>query len=221
MYPIVYESDFDQERNRLTTFFRIIVSIPWIIVGYIYGIAAVVTVIVAWFAVVILGRYPEGLYNLNAGFLRYGARLNGFLYLLTDEFPPFGLSEDDSYPVRLHVAPAAESQSRLKAFFRIILALPLLVLAYAINFLHIGAVLASWLTIVFRGYQPAGVHNALLFTNAWQARLGGYVSLLTDTYPPVGDERAQPGDIHLQAGTPASPAVGGATTTPEDPGQHL
>lgn len=219
MYPIVYESDFDQERNRLTTFFRIIVAIPWIIVGYVYAIAATVTVIIAWFAVVILGRYPEGLYKLNSGFVRYGARLSGFLYLLTDEYPPFGLSEDDSYPVRLRVAPAQERQSRAKAFFRIILAIPLVFLSYAINFVHTGAALVAWMTIVFRGYQPAGVHNALLFTNAWQARVGGYLSLLTDVYPPVGDERAQPGDIHLEAGA-AAPAVGGAAA-PADPGQQV
>ncbi len=219
MYPITYEADFDQERNRLTTFFRLIVAIPWIIVGYIYAIAATVTVIIAWFAVVILGRYPDGLYNFNSGMLRFSSRISGFVALLTDDYPPFNISEDPAYPIRIGIAPRPESQSRLKAFIRLILALPLVVVSYVINFVHTGATLLAWLTIVFRGYQPAGVHNALLFTSSWQARTTGWLMLLTDVYPPVGDERAQPGDIHLQA-PPQAPAVGGVAT-PADPGQQL
>jgi hypothetical protein len=59
MYPIAYQADYVRERNRLTTFFRLILAIPWIIVAYIYEIAVAVVVIIAWFALVILGRYPQ------------------------------------------------------------------------------------------------------------------------------------------------------------------
>jgi len=78
MYPVTYEADFQPEQNRATTFFRIILAIPWLIVGIVYYIAASFTHLIAWFAVVILGRYPEGLYNLNAGFVRYfGSEISG------------------------------------------------------------------------------------------------------------------------------------------------
>ena len=91
MYPVSYEADTAIEgRNRLTTFFRPILDIPWLIVAGLYGIAAYVAVIIAWFAIVFTGRYPEGLYNFNAGFLRMSTRANGFAYLLSDEYPPFG-----------------------------------------------------------------------------------------------------------------------------------
>src|SRR6185503_996525 len=40
MYPVHYEVDFQSEQNRATTFFRIILAIPWLIVGYLYEIAA-------------------------------------------------------------------------------------------------------------------------------------------------------------------------------------
>ena len=88
-------------RNRLTVFFRWIVLIPWAIVAFFYGIAAYVAVIIAWFALLFTGKYPEGLYDFNAGFLRFAARVNGFGYLLTDEWPPFGGDEDPNYPMRL------------------------------------------------------------------------------------------------------------------------
>src|SRR3954468_21457067 len=88
MYPISYEADPALEgRNRLTSFFRYIVAIPWLIVAYIYGIVAEIAAIIAWFAIVFTGKYPEGLYNFNAGYLRMSSRTNSFMYLLTDEFP--------------------------------------------------------------------------------------------------------------------------------------
>jgi Domain of unknown function (DUF4389) len=206
MYPIAYEADYVRERNRLTTFFRLILAIPWIIVAYIYEIAAFVVVVIAWFALVILGRYPQWAYDFNAGAVRYFTRVFAWLYLQTDRFPPFGIGTDPTYPVRVQVAPRDEKQSRLKVFFRIILAIPLVFLAYAINFVHTGAAVVAWMTIVFRGYQPAGVHNALVFCNAWHARTFGYLLLLRDEYPPVGDEPMQVGDV------PASgqPAFGGS-----------
>ena len=68
MYPISYEADPALEgRNRLTTFFRYIVAIPWLIVASLYGFVAEIAAVIAWFAIVFTGKYPEGLYNFNAG----------------------------------------------------------------------------------------------------------------------------------------------------------
>ncbi|MDP9276749.1 MAG: DUF4389 domain-containing protein [Actinomycetota bacterium] len=206
MYPLSYQADYVRERNRLTTFFRLILAIPWYIVNYIYTFAAEVVAVIAWFALLILGRYPDWAYEFNSGVLRYSTRFNAWLALQTDQFPPFGIGPDPTYPVRLQVAPRAEKQSRLKALFRIILAIPLMVLSFAMILLHFAAAHIAWLTIVFRGYQPAGVHNALAFTNAWNARYVGYLLLLRDEFPPVGDEPVQVGDVPAAG----QPALGGS-----------
>src|ERR1700744_1929192 len=137
MYPVSYEADYKSEQNRATTFFRIILAIPWLIVAYVYEIAATFPVFFAWVAIVILGRYPEGLYKLNSGFVRYYVRTYAWIFLQTAEWPPFGIADDDHYPPRVPVAPRAASQSRLKAFFRIILALPMLIVAYAVGYMHL------------------------------------------------------------------------------------
>jgi hypothetical protein len=205
MYPISYEADYLRERNRLTTFFRLILAIPWYIVNYIYTLAAAVVAVIAWFALLILGRYPQWAYDFNSGVLRYSTRFNSWFSLQVDAFPPFGIGPDPTYPVRLQVAERAEKQSRLKVFFRIILALPLIVVYYLIVTLHYAAGFLAWVTIVFRGYQPAGVHNALAFSNAWIARFTGYMLLLRDEYPPVGDEPVQVGDV-----PPGRAAMGGS-----------
>src|SRR5688500_18446865 len=98
MYPVSYEADYEAEnRNRLTVFLRYLIVIPWAIVAALYGIVAEIAAFIAWFAIVFTGRYPEGLYNFNAGFLRLQARINGFYYLLTDAYPPFNGQDDPAY----------------------------------------------------------------------------------------------------------------------------
>jgi hypothetical protein len=192
MYPVAYEADFNPTPNRWTTFFRPLLAIPWLIVAYVYLIAAFFTHIFAWVSLVILGRYPQWLYNFNSGVVRYLVRFYAWAYMQTDAWPPFGLAGDPSYPIRIEIAPAAERQSRLKAFFRLILVLPMLIVAYGVNFIHLGAALVAWMTIVFRGYLPEGINSTLTFVNSFYARFFGYYALLTDDYPPVGVEAASP-----------------------------
>ena len=193
MYPISYEADFNPNPNRWTTFFRLLLAIPWLIVGLFWALLFVFTHFFAWIAVVILGRYPIWLYEFNSGVVRYFIRVGAWFYLQTDVWPPFDLKDDPSYPIRVNIAPAAASQSRLKAFFRLILALPMLIVSYAVNYMHLWVAVIAWLTIVFRGYQPEGVNNALTFVNSFYARVYGYVAILTDDYPPIGEEKANGG----------------------------
>lgn len=203
MYPIAYEADFNPEPNRWTTFFRIILAIPWFVVAVVYLIAFAVTHFIAWIAVIVLGRYPEGLYNLNSGFIRFFVRTGAWTYLQTDEWPPFGIADDPSYPIRVSFAPPAERQSRLKALFRAVLVLPMSIVIYlGLAGVHSGAAAVAWLSIVFRGYQAEAVNGILTYANSFYARVGGYATILTDDYPPIGLERAKPA---TPAATPAAP----------------
>jgi hypothetical protein len=94
MYPVTYEADYVRERDRLTTFFRLILAIPWLIVATIYSVAVFFTVLAAWFALLFTGRYPEGLYSFNSGALRFFMRVSGWFSLQTDPWPPFGFGAD-------------------------------------------------------------------------------------------------------------------------------
>jgi hypothetical protein len=210
MYPIQYEADFNATPNRWTTFFRIILAIPWLIVGLFWGLLFAFTHLFAWLAVTILGRYPQWLYDFNSGIVRYAVRVSAWFYLQTDVWPPFGLADDPSYPIRVNIAPRAERQSRLKAFFRLILALPVIfVFAYGVRPILAGLGLIAWLTIVFRGYMPEAVNSALTFVNGLDARVLGYVAILTDEYPPIGLERSNSRGVVAAAPTtpPPSPAA--------------
>lgn len=207
MYPISYEADFNAEPNRWTTFFRIILAIPWFVVAMFWGILFIVTHFIAWVAIVILGRYPQWLYDFNTGVVRFTVRIGAWIYLQTDVWPPFGLKDDPSYPIRINFPPPAAKQSRLKALFRILLALPLLIVSYAINYLHQWLAVVAWLTIVFRGYLPEAVNNALTWVNGFYARFYGYLAFATDDYPPIGLEKAKPATAPPPPPPPPPPAV--------------
>lgn len=78
-------------RNRLTIFFRYFMIIPQAIVLGFVSIALYFVMIVAFFAVIILGRWPAGLRDFVVGYNRWSLRLNAYFMLLTDKYPPFSL----------------------------------------------------------------------------------------------------------------------------------
>ena len=45
--------------------------------------------VIAWFAVLFTGKWPTGLRNFVIGLTRWNTRLNAYMYLLTDKYPPF------------------------------------------------------------------------------------------------------------------------------------
>ena len=65
---------------------------PPFIVLFVVGCAWWVTTAVAWFAIVITARYPEGLYHFGAGALRWMIRVEAYVLLMIDDYPPFSLS---------------------------------------------------------------------------------------------------------------------------------
>ena len=190
MYPVTYEADYPGDgRNRLTTFFRGIVSIPWFIVAALYGLVAFFAVIGAWFALVFTGRYPEGLYNFVAGYVRMVTRVNGFYFLATDEWPPFNGDDDPSYPIRVGIPAAKPEYSRLKAGLRIIVGIPVMLLAWVQSLIGEVIAIIGWFAILFTGRLSEGLFDPLRSALAYGARATAYFCLLTEDYPPFSLEQ--------------------------------
>ena len=194
MYPVSYQADFPGGgRNRLTAFFRYIVAIPWLIVAALYGFAASIAIFIAWFALVFTARYPEGLYNFVAGYVRFNTRVNAFIYLATDEWPPFNGDTNESYPVRVGIPPPKPEYSRLKAGFRLIVGIPVILLAYVQSLIALVIALIGWFAILFTGKLCEGLFDPLRSALAYNARATAYFALLTEDYPPFSLEDASAG----------------------------
>lgn len=91
-YPVHLEVRApDGPRNRLTTAFRIFLLIPQFIVLWLLSVMWLLTTIVGWFAIIVTGRFPAALYDFGCAVLRWSIRVEAYLLLLHDEYPPFEL----------------------------------------------------------------------------------------------------------------------------------
>ena len=80
--------------NRWLPLFKWFLAIPHYIVLWFLGIAAVMAVVIAWFAILFTGRYPRDLFDLVVGVFRWSLRVAAYALLLTtDRYPPFRLSD--------------------------------------------------------------------------------------------------------------------------------
>jgi hypothetical protein len=187
-YPVTFEADYIQQRNRLTAFFRLILAIPLFVWLVIYGFVTEIAVVIAWFAIVFTGRYPEGLYNFVSGYVRFAAQTTAYTSLLNDAYPPFSGPSDPGYPVRVQFAGPLGQYDRMKTLFRIILAIPIAILRYVLNLLIEAAGVAAWFVILVLGTLPRGLFDVMVLANSYMARSDAYLFLLTETYPPFQDE---------------------------------
>jgi hypothetical protein len=88
---IVYP-DAESDLARGMPLVKWLLAIPHYIVLFFLGIAAFVSVIIAWFAILFTGTYPRSLFDFIVGVYRWGLRVAAYAFLLiTDRYPPFSL----------------------------------------------------------------------------------------------------------------------------------
>lgn len=84
--------DVPRDLNRWLPLVKWILAIPHYVVLVLLFVASVVCVVIAWFAILITGRYPRALFDFVVGVGRWGLRVNAYAFLLvTDRYPPFSL----------------------------------------------------------------------------------------------------------------------------------
>ena len=85
--------DVPKDLNRWLPLVKWFLAIPHYVVLFFLGIAALVVVMVAWFAILFTGRYPRGIFGFVEGVIRWQIRVLAYAFLLTtDRYPPFRLS---------------------------------------------------------------------------------------------------------------------------------
>ena len=85
--------DAASDLNRWLPLVKWLLAIPHYIVLIFLWIAALVVIVLAWFAILFTGRYPRGMFDFVEGVFRWGQRVIAYAFLLvTDRYPPFRLS---------------------------------------------------------------------------------------------------------------------------------
>jgi Domain of unknown function (DUF4389) len=129
--------------------------------------------------------------------------VTSYVFLAANPFPGF-TGAPGSYPIDLEVDPPGR-QSRWKTAFRIVLAVPVLILLFVLDgtfgggnasdrdsdrwFLYsiVGVTFSvaflAWFTCLARGRMPRGFRNVLAYALRYSAQAYGYLLILTERYP--------------------------------------
>jgi Domain of unknown function (DUF4389) len=180
-HPVRISCQDDLRRSRLTTFFRLLLWLPHLVWLILWGIVIAFAIIANWFVTLFTGTPAGALHRFIAAYLRYSTHITAYLYLIANPFPGF-TGAAGSYPIDLAIPPPAR-QNRWKTGFRLVLAVPALLLASALNTAVSIVALFGWFTGLFLGRMPQGLRNLGVFVLRYQAHLNAYLWLLTDTYP--------------------------------------
>ena len=189
-------------RNRLTTAFRLILAIPHVILvggvglgvayrgdrsttaggeGGLLGAVAFFLAIVSWFTIVIAGTHIVGIRQFTAFYMRWRVRALSYLMLLEDAYPPFG---DAPYPASIDIVEPTGPRARLTIAFRLLLAIPHLIVLLFVMLAFGLTTIAAWFIILFTGEYPRGLYDFGVGALRWRMRVDAYILLMVDEYPP-------------------------------------
>lgn len=212
-YPVDLTGELDAGLSRWQWLVKWLLAIPHYIVLLFLWIAYSVVTVIAFFAILFTGRYPRGLFDFNAGVLRWSWRVGFYSYsaLATDRYPPFTLAKTD-YPADIEV-PYPEQLSRGLVLVKWwLLAIPhyIVVAILAGNWTYGAAwgedwwgwawtpagggligvlVLFAAIALLFTGRYPRSLFDLVIGMNRWVYRVIAYTTLMRDEYPPFRLER--------------------------------
>lgn len=188
-HPVRLELTDELRRNRWLVGFRYVLAMPHQVWWLLWTAIAIPTAFIGWLCALVLGRLPSPLHRFLGAYVRYGAHYNAFFYMAAGLFPGF-LGRPGAATVDIAI-DRPERQGRWTVAFRIVLAIPALLLAGALaGVVTIGGI-GGWFFALFMGRMPGGLRNAIAFSVRYIAQAVAYLVLVSPRYPYSG-----PADFH-------------------------
>ncbi len=196
-------------QRRVTVGFRLILAIPIVVVALFVAIAFGVVVVIAWFAALFMGRLPRWAHDFLSDVVRFFTRIQAYLVLLTDRYPPFSF-EDTDFPVRPLMPPPGRL-NRWAVLFRLVLLVPAAVFLQIVQYgLTVPLLFVAWLIVLVRGEMPQALYRPYAAFVRYGLRLSTYECMVTSEYPwgMLGDRTTS---TYMTPLGSAPPLVGGGT----------
>lgn len=184
---VTHQEKYSRLQLLARTFFGLFyIMLPHAFLLFFVIIWASILKIIAFWAILFTGKYPQGLFNFQVGVLRWNLRISTRLYNISDGYPQFGVKGTDSYSVLEAEYPEKVSRGLmlLRLFFGgFYVYLPhYFILFFRSLFVGILIFLAWWV-VLFTGKYPQSFHQWVAGQIRWQTRVALYMSYLTDKYP--------------------------------------
>jgi hypothetical protein len=198
-YPVNLSIDYpDRKLNRWTTFFRIILAIPILIVmllllsaAYNYGgenartvaTGAGFTFLPLVLMLLFRQKYPRWWYDWNLELVRFLYRVAVYLYLMDDRYP--STDEEQSVHITMPYPDAKTELNRWLPLVKWFLAIPHLIVLVFLELAALVVIIIAWFAILFTGLFPRNLFDFVANVVRWNFRVAAYALILvTDKYPP-------------------------------------
>ena len=182
-YPAAFEISYPAELNRWLPLVKWLLVLPHAIALVFVAIGAFLALVFGFFAVLFTGRWPRAAFDLVVGTLRWAYRVAAYFHLMTDQYPPFSLADDPSYPVRLHVE-YPEGIDNWRALVHWLLAIPYLLVAALLYWLTGVLTIVAFFTVLFTKRIPRELFELMVPGFRWNVRGNAYAYFTTERYPP-------------------------------------
>src|SRR5436190_16933372 len=181
-YPLHADMERQAEYSRFMPLIKWLILIPHYIALVFLGIGALVVIFISFFAVLFTRRYPRGMFNYVVGVHRWAWRVQAYLYLMVDRYPPFTLDEDPGYPATFTI-DHPEEVDRWRPLVQWLLIIPYAIVGYILGYLAGVVAFLAFFTILFTKRFPEGMFGAALISLRWVAKANAYEYWLTTQYP--------------------------------------
>ncbi|NUR81167.1 MAG: DUF4389 domain-containing protein [Dermatophilaceae bacterium] len=238
--PVRLDARLDEPLSRWLWLLKWLLVIPHLVVLAFLWVAFGVVTVVAFFAILVTGQYPRGLFEFNLGVLRWSWRVSYYANgaFGTDRYPPFSLGTEPDYPATLDIAYPERLSRGLVLVKWWLLAIPHYIIVglivgggWAWNRARDGGahlesfgwgllgllVLVAGLSLLFADRYPRALFDLVIGLNRWVYRVAAYAALMTDVYPPFQLDEGGP-ETPMPPPPPPPPAVG--TEPAEGPPQY-
>jgi hypothetical protein len=188
-YPASFTFDPAERVANWRPLVNWLLAIPHLAILYALQTLTEVLSVVSWFSIVFTGSVPGGIVNVQAMTMRYSMRTWSYVLFMREEYPPFAFvtaTADPGEDARLRVdfTPQLENRNRLTVAFRLILAIPHLLVLGALFVAAFVVSVVGFFAVLFTGRWPLGARQFVLNVARWSLRVQSYLLLLHDEYPP-------------------------------------